>query len=86
MAALAASSFLLANMVLAVAAPGQMGDHSTGVGRLSEGLVGRSFVAGAVALAALLPRGPWNRTVWIAGIVGLLSSGLTMVAVMAATK
>lgn len=82
-AALAAALFLLANMVLAIMAPDQMGDHATTAGRLSEAVVGVSFLAGAVALAALLPRPASARWFWLMGIAGLATSGLTMVAVFA---
>lgn len=83
-AAACAAALLLANMVLAIAAPGQMGDHSTGAGRLSEGLVGLSFIAGSAVLVALMPKGAWSRITWILAIAGLFSSGLSMLAVLVA--
>ncbi len=84
-AALVAAVFLLANMVLAIVAPGQMGDHATAAGRLSEGLVGLSFIAGAAALLPLLPQPATARWFWLLGIAGLAASGLTMLAVFATT-
>lgn len=80
-AAAGAAFFLLGNVVLAIAAPGQPGDHATAAGRLSEGSVGASFLAGAVAFAALLPRPSSARWFWLLGIIGLGASGLTMLAV-----
>ena len=81
-AGLLAAALLLAEAALELAAPDQMGDHTTGAGRLSEALAGASFVAGAVALVPLIPRG---RSRFLFGLApaGLGLAGLTMVSVVA---
>ena len=84
-AAIAAAVLLVANAVIALIAPDQMDDHSAGLGRLSEGLAGFSFVAGAIGLAALTPRGTLVRVFWVIGVLGLLAVGLIMLAVVVTT-
>lgn len=84
-AAIAASLLLIANAVLAAIAPDAMGDHSTGLGRLSEGLAGLSFVAGGLAIAALAPSGAFARSIWILAVVGCAACGITMLAVFVST-
>ncbi|WP_430647703.1 hypothetical protein [Agromyces sp. GXS1127] len=59
-----------------------VGDHGNALGRASEALTGLAFLAGAVAIAALAPRGALL-TAWIPGIAGLAASGATMVWVVA---
>ncbi|MGR2753657.1 hypothetical protein [Agromyces arachidis] len=54
-----------------------VGDHAEGLGGASEGLGGGAFVAAAVALAALAPRGA-RLAAWLPAIIGLGTSGVTM--------
>lgn len=81
-AALLAAALLLANAVVGFIAPDQVADHSTGAGQLSEALAGLSFIAGAVAILPLMPRGTVTRIIWVIGIVSLLAFGLTMLSVV----
>ncbi|BDZ63703.1 hypothetical protein [Agromyces mangrovi Wang et al. 2018] len=62
----------------AFAAGVDTGDHSQGLGVASEALGGFAFLAAAVALAALAPRGV-RLAAWIPAIVGLGASGATMI-------
>ncbi|WP_353828933.1 hypothetical protein [Agromyces sp. SYSU T0242] len=52
-------------------------DHAQGLGAASEGLGGLAFVAGAVALAVLAPRGA-RLAAWLPAVIGLGASGGTM--------
>lgn len=84
-ASLAAAALLLAGGIIALIAPEQMDDHSTGLGRLSEALAGVAFLAGALALAPLTPRGTLVRILWLLGVIGLAGVGLTMLSVVVTT-
>jgi hypothetical protein len=84
-AAIAAALFLIVNAVLAAIAPEAMGDHSTGPGRISEALAGLSFIAGGLAIAALVPTGAFARAVWILAVAGCAACGITMLAVVVST-
>ncbi|GAA2045935.1 hypothetical protein GCM10009819_36960 [Agromyces tropicus] len=61
----------------AVVSGGDAADHATGLGGASEALGGLAFLAGAVVLGALAPRGA-RLAAWVPGIAGLAASGLTM--------
>jgi hypothetical protein len=80
-AGLLAALLLLAEAALALAVPDQMGDHTTGLGRLSEALAGAAFIAGAAALLPLVPHGR-SRILFGLAPVGLGTAGLTMVSVV----
>jgi hypothetical protein len=80
-AGLLAALLLLAEAALGLAAPDQMGDHTTGMGRLSEALAGAAFVVGALALLPLVPAGR-SRVLFGLAPIGLATSGLTMVSVV----
>lgn len=74
-----AAALLLGNGLVALA--GDVDDHTTGLGLLSEVTAGLSFLAGAVALAVLVPVAGWRALLWWLGPAGLALAGLTMVGV-----
>jgi hypothetical protein len=69
---------MLAELVVAATADGDLNDHSSGAGRLSEALVGLAFVAGAAALALWLPSGRLRRALCLPAVVGTGLTGLIM--------
>ena len=78
-AALVAAGLLLANGVVGLL--GDVGDHTTGLGLLSEVTAGVSFLAGAAAMAWLRPVGGWRGLLWSLAPVGLAIAGTTMIGV-----
>ncbi|HEX5534967.1 MAG TPA: hypothetical protein VFX33_14600 [Actinomycetales bacterium] len=76
--ALAAGVLLLAELAVALTTDGDLADHSSGAGRLSEALVGLAFVAGAAALALWLPSGRLRRGLCLPAVVGTCLTGLIM--------
>lgn len=81
LAAAAAAALLAAEGVVALLAGDDLGDHTTGLGLLSEALVGLAFLAAAVALAPLTPRGGVRRVLWALAPLGLSVAGATMLGV-----
>ena len=81
-ASLLAAALLIANAVVGFVAPDQVADHSAGAGQLSEALAGLSFIAGAIAIIPLIPRGMLARIIWVLAIVSLVAFGLTMLSVV----
>ncbi|MFD1505602.1 hypothetical protein FE374_01620 [Georgenia yuyongxinii] len=92
-AALLAAAALLGDVAVSMVDPAALDDHSQGLGRVSEGLVGVAFLLGALALAALVPtrgragRGLWwqaagRRAWWWLAVLGLAASGLSMIGVV----
>lgn len=83
-AAVAAGALMLAEFVVAVTASGDLHDHSTGAGRLSEGLVGLAFVAGALALACWVPDGGLvQRLLCLPAVIGAAATGAVMLLITA---
>jgi hypothetical protein len=78
LAALAAGVLMLAELAVALTTDGDLADHSSGAGRLSEALVGLAFVAGAAALAFWLPSGRLRRGLCLPAVVGTCLTGLIM--------
>jgi hypothetical protein len=78
-AALTAALMLLVNGVVGLA--GDVDDHTTGLGLISEITAGVAFLAGAVALGLLRPVGGWRGFLWWLAPTGLTIAGLTMVGV-----
>ncbi|GAA4361482.1 hypothetical protein [Paeniglutamicibacter cryotolerans] len=87
LAGYSAAFLLAANMVLALLHPAAMGEHSTGPGRLSEGLVGAAFLAGSCFLGLVLMAGadrlgPGARITCGVCVAAFAGAGATMVAVL----
>jgi hypothetical protein len=78
-AAAAAAALLGVNGALGLL--GDVNDHTTGLGMLSEVSAGLAFLAGAIALAVLTPVTGWRGVLWWLAPVGLTIAGATMVGV-----
>lgn len=83
-AAAVAGALMLAELVVALTASGDLYDHSTGAGRLSEGLVGLAFVAGSLALGCWIPDGrlAW-RLLCLPAVAGTAATGAVMLLITA---
>lgn len=81
-AALTAATLLFTTGVLTLFGDdAALGDHTEGLGALSEILTGLAFLAGAVALAVLRPVTGWRGLLWTLAPVGLALSGVSMLLV-----
>ncbi len=79
LAAIAATAMLTVNGLVALA--GDVDDHMAGLGLVSEATAGLSFLAGAVALAGIVPVAGWRALLWWLAPVGMAIAGLTMISV-----
>ncbi|MFA9429201.1 hypothetical protein [Egicoccus sp. AB-alg2] len=79
LAALAATAMLVTNGFVALA--GDVDEHTTGLGLVSEVTAGLAFLAGAVALALIVPVTGWRALLWWLAPTGMTLAGLTMVSV-----
>lgn len=77
-AAYVAAALLGASAIVGALMPGEVSDHATRAGRLSEALAGSAFVAAAAALALLAPDGRRARTLFVPGAIATALVGLTM--------
>ena len=80
LAAGAAAALLVANGI-AAALGDAVGDHTGGLGALSDGLTGLAFLAGAAALGLLRPVSGWRGALWRVGPLGMTLAGASMLSV-----
>lgn len=80
LAAGAAAALLVANGVAGIFGD-TVGDHTRGLGALSDALTGLAFLAGAAALALLTPVRGWRGALWRLGPFGMTLAGASMLSV-----
>ncbi|MGC0250670.1 hypothetical protein [Pseudactinotalea sp. Z1748] len=79
-AAALAAAILIVNGVLTFF-DGDLSDHTTGIGLVSEVTAGAAFLAGALALALIVPVTGWGALLWWLAPAGLTIAGVIMLGV-----